>query len=1665
MPNQLYQNSDHKTSRKKLAASGFTASVWTISGIVLAACSTLDDLVNGDDGGGGGDGGGGAGSGNSISVNASPVQGARVYFDIDGNGAVDVADIRLQDEQYPDGFITDFRGLAANIPEELYGRRFIALLDGAFDSATGQELEGQYKSLAAENGEHLIASPITDLIVEAIETDPNDATTLDSVVEAIFTKNGEVPTAEEVEQIIHALRNPDSYLGGDATIEGLAKYLADRKAQEQAGRGEESAVELIAKAQRIVETVDEAMETGDDPIVILNDDAKLNQPGVQVAFEIGQHDDYVGIINTLSLLPGFLQYRIVGDNEDYIINDRGVISIARNADLQPTPENAPTILQIEVGNRISTKTVEVEITVTAAPELSLTGEFAYGSIRENVEGAADGTSLVDGITFAGVNGAEGDITWEIRDAFSGGYKGLAEKFDIVANDDGTSFNLVLKEGQSLDYEALSNGVVYLEVAAVQDGARSNDMPISVFVEDDSEEILFSGDFRGSVTEDVNVVHYNLVASGRIDISNRPVGATLQINGVNIDEDGSFYDIKSPLYRWEHGEEDQETLVRDGVVTIFTSIFRAPNTHERYSTFEYVVATGAWTHTISTFHTTFGTMTSLDFRSEVFEFSLDDDSTTHSRSLVIHTFGSDENLYVSDADSDKDIKIEIGDPANNGNLNLGNVVPTIGGKAHSGSPVFVELSKTGEVYDLFRLDDDGTLFYTGDNADVHRLGGGVSLELEISVPDESSAPLTHNIFVDVVNERNDGDPRYEIWGDATQAGETLQVVEVLSDPDGLIAETTSYFWYRVDARDLNDITETRIGANQDSYVLTADDIGYRISIQVQVRPFYSDGTSPPDFTFNGNYRPTTRARFTSPDEVILEENDADATTTVIAEFATLGAQNDVTGYHFVVNDLGATSKSHQGFNIDDNGVITIDNPLDYESQSQYVLRVRATDTRNAQKHMDLTINVENADEGDAVYRLDGEFTLGETLRAVLVTPDPDGVEPGSLSYAWFREIDGETTSIGGDQASYLLTEADMGAEIRVAISYRDAGEDGKAEEIELARAVSFSPYANVRTLSVADGSLPGYSGHRVTAESPAGIVKYAFVDDEGADTQSYLGFSIVEETGHIDIDETLDYDVRSAYAMRVRATDEDGEIGTFDFTIIVNTPAVFELQGNPYVDDVIRVVETRPDPDGFEPVPRGFGNIGYFFYWFRLDGDGSTLLPSSGSEYSLTEEDRTAVAEDGARFQVQVNYVDGRHEFHSLFYYTPGLYFTGEDHEYTYNVAEAAYSAGDALGIITPAATGIEDAPITYRISNDPNGWFTIDARTGQIAFVEGVTFDYETDTTTNRYDIEITASVPHYAAPHSNEITRTVTVQTRNEDEGDAVFAVDGIVELDALLRVQMISDDPDGMELGTLRYQWFRGIGDDSVEITPDNPRDPSPSSYRATEDDVGARIRVEASYYDAGSVKKESQTLWLNPVLFDEGSADSLRTINENDVTTTSVGVVLANSIAPIASIAFIDENGNDVGTHRGFSIDSSGYIFVDDPDWDEDNAPYDLQVRATDADGNIGIHTIRVSDSANFELRGDPYTDDALSLVEIAPDPEGVDERGYTFTWARLGGFYVSFESLATEGTTHTLTQTEKNEVRDIGLRIHGQVSYHDTEGNYHVQDFYTSAVYFNTGQGFD
>ncbi len=124
---------------------------------------------------------------NSISVIDGPVTGAEVFFDIDDDG--EVSDVEKDAQRDASGrslYITGDDG-SVSIPEEYVGLAFVADVDSAYDTATGERLEGAFRSL--DKGRGGIATPITDLIVtylEEVEGEPNAPTTEQGVLNKIF---------------------------------------------------------------------------------------------------------------------------------------------------------------------------------------------------------------------------------------------------------------------------------------------------------------------------------------------------------------------------------------------------------------------------------------------------------------------------------------------------------------------------------------------------------------------------------------------------------------------------------------------------------------------------------------------------------------------------------------------------------------------------------------------------------------------------------------------------------------------------------------------------------------------------------------------------------------------------------------------------------------------------------------------------------------------------------------------------------------------------------------------------------------------------------------------------------------------------------------------------------------------------------------------------------------------------------------------------------------------------------------------------------------------------------------------------------------------------------------------------------------------------------------
>ena len=427
--------------RLAIKSSGETVFVWTISGIVLAAC------------GGGGGGGGGFSSGPStrvptappVNVSDGPVSGARVYFDTDGDGEVSAAEMEA------DGYRTGEDGQTERLPLAYRGAAFVAIVDGAIDTDTGKTLSGSYQSIASpDDGQHRIATPITDLIARAQSEDE----TTEAVVARILTAARMNPATAN--QQLENILDPAYYDAGtdehgdDFFIISLTNEVAKDKAS---GRPETDPIELVIDAVSggylTPATISYANTDGifAENFDTSNHLATLTHPIITITTAV-----IVGVVytnkttgrevtrtgaNDRAEIDRLFSIDLNGGSPQIFVGTGGL-------DFERADEYT---LTVDLGDA-SAETIPalVKIIVTDVNALTMT-RSGTATLTEEVAGVADGTKTGFSITLADTDEVN-QYAITIDDA------SLASRFDFV--EDGTTanqWNLVLLENQKVDREA------------------------------------------------------------------------------------------------------------------------------------------------------------------------------------------------------------------------------------------------------------------------------------------------------------------------------------------------------------------------------------------------------------------------------------------------------------------------------------------------------------------------------------------------------------------------------------------------------------------------------------------------------------------------------------------------------------------------------------------------------------------------------------------------------------------------------------------------------------------------------------------------------------------------------------------------------------------------------------------------------------------------------------------------------------------------------------------------------------------------------------------------------------------------------------------------------------------------------------------------------------
>ena len=285
------------------------------------------------------------------------------------------------------------------------------------------------------------------------------------------------PLTPEQEQMrdteLRAILNHANYQGGDARIETLAVYLANTPSP------------IPTEITRIL--------LGDDAETLFianadadSDPASIDLEGVAISMDApaGTH---IATIHAVSHggsdSVGYSVVESDGTTPDpdsaFSVDSQGVISVAG------TLSAGMNEVYVQVTDGDSTQTVKIDVMVADAPTLNELPDGAESiTIAEN---EARTTPLISGIMPEGTGITATDFV--IREADPAGLDFLVDRLEIVPGT-GNTFNLVLRSGETLDFEAIPGGVLNLHVFAENAGVRSAPLEIAIMVTDANDAPIF-----------------------------------------------------------------------------------------------------------------------------------------------------------------------------------------------------------------------------------------------------------------------------------------------------------------------------------------------------------------------------------------------------------------------------------------------------------------------------------------------------------------------------------------------------------------------------------------------------------------------------------------------------------------------------------------------------------------------------------------------------------------------------------------------------------------------------------------------------------------------------------------------------------------------------------------------------------------------------------------------------------------------------------------------------------------------------------------------------------------------------------------------------------------------------------------------------------------------
>ena len=245
-----------------------------------------------------------------------------------------------------------------------------------------------------------------------------------------------------------------------------------------------------------------------------------------------------------------------------------------------------------------------------------------------------------------------------------------------------------------------------------------------------------------------------------------------------------------------------------------------------------------------------------------------------------------------------------------------------------------------------------------------------------------------------------------------------------------------------------------------------------------------------------------------------------------------------------------------FRIDgDTGQLQTGAPLDYEAQSSYTVKVKATDPAGATAHITVTITVNDVEESGSVSLSWKQPQVGTVLTATLA--DPDGDISG-ITWQWARSNSSSKTAnytdiSGATSNTYTPVANQERRFLRATATYNDGEGTGKSAPAVSYRLVRSTPSSNSAPMFDKDA----YSWS-VSRTAPIGTEIYnpAYATDADGDEMRYsvegtdaAYFDIVPSNGYLVTKELLNgADAKDQYSVTLRISDPSGDSDTAPMTV-------------------------------------------------------------------------------------------------------------------------------------------------------------------------------------------------------------------------------------------------------------------------------------------------------------------------------------------------------------------------------------------------------------------------------------------------------------------------------------------------------------------------------------